>query len=71
LECGDSSPLSGAVLLPRRAACRPGKPEYASWPEQQRTVVFPGSKLPDLASSPPPQSGNELPHSRRAAATYL
>jgi hypothetical protein len=30
--------------------------------------VFPGSKLPDVASSPAPQSGNELPHSRLHAA---
>jgi hypothetical protein len=39
LECGDSSPLSGADLLSRRAACRPGKPEHASWPKQHWTFA--------------------------------
>jgi hypothetical protein len=30
--------------------------------------LFPGSKLPDLARSPPPQNGNELPHFKLHAA---
>jgi hypothetical protein len=49
----------------------PGKAGIRIWAQAAADpCLFPGSKLPDLASSPPPQSGNELLHSNARSTEW-